>query len=175
MKKFIVAVLLFASAPFQTIFAQDDASFAQGDVALNVGLGYLSRESLSGLTVLPALAVSADYGIVDLGPGVLGVGGALAWQYAFESGISSHQLVVGPRVSYTLGNLLKSGRLNVYAASQFGLEYAGVSTDFGSASDTDFYYGIVAGGRYLFTPSFGVFLEAGYDITYLKAGVSFKF
>jgi hypothetical protein len=180
MKKLALALFLLASTASQSVFAQEGSAFNAGDLGLNVGLGFVSREGVSGVNTMPALAVSADYGIVQLGPGVLAGGGMLGWQYAFSDGFKSNYLVVGPRISYHLGGLLPNGRLNLYAATHLGYEMASVTTDlpfFGETTTTgsDFYYGLVVGGQYFFKPKFGVFLESGYDYVWLKTGVSFKF
>src|SRR5690606_27342499 len=35
--------------------------------------------------------------------------------------------------------------------------------------------GLFVGARYKFTPNFGVFAEAGYDVSFLRAGLAFSF
>lgn len=188
MKNLFLALFVFL-ASLSTLTAQEEggSSFNEGDFVLNVGIGYFSPYSVgligAGLNTwaLPAVQVSGEVGLKKLGPGVLGIGGSVGhqlWLYN-ESGYNWnwHNVVVGPRVTYHLGELINDPKWDVYGGLQLGVRINSFNGDgFGVSNDVSVYgyYSFIAGGRYYIGNKFGLFAEVGYDITWLKAGVAFK-
>jgi hypothetical protein len=161
-----------------------------GTNAVNLGIGLGSRYSYgTGIfggssSVSPAVSLSYERGIMPLGPGVLGVGGIVAYQGA------SYDLGGGDKWKYTDIVVQVRGtfhypvneKFDAYGGVGLGVRRAGVSFSgssiygsIGSVSGTEFLPGIFVGGRYFFTESIGAFAELGYDQTYLKIGLSAKF
>lgn len=74
-----------APAPAAPSSSYEDKPFDVGTSAVNLGIGLGSRYSyaLGGFggssSVLPAVSVSFERGIIPLGPGVLGVGGIIGY------------------------------------------------------------------------------------------------
>ena len=180
-----------APAPARTAETTADVPFGVGTNAVNLGIGIGSRYGygtgysyLGGnSSVSPAISLSYERGIIPLGPGVLGVGGILAYQGA------SYEFGSGNKWKYTDIVVMVRGsshypvtkEFDAYGGVGIGVRNSRASFDgsgfagFDSASATDVTSGLFVGGRYFFTESIGAFAELGYDQTYLKIGLSAKF
>ncbi|MBO2010803.1 outer membrane protein [Hymenobacter negativus] len=180
-----------APAPARTAETSSPSGpFGVGTNALNLGIGLGSRYNYgSGFfggssSVSPAISLSYERGFMPLGPGVLGLGGLVAYQGA------SYDLGGGDKWKYTDIVVMLRGafhypvneKFDAYGGLGLGVRHAGVSFSgssiygsLGSASATEFAAGLFVGGRYFFTESIGAFAELGYDQTYLKVGLSAKF
>lgn len=163
-------------------------AFEVGTNALNVGIGIGSRYTFgtgTGSSVSPALSASFERGILELGPGVLGVGAFVGYQGAsFDLG-SGQGKYKYTDVIVTLRGAFHypvSEQLDAYGGLGLGIRRAGVSYDGNNAglgaaavSATGGASGLFVGARYFFSSAIGAFAELGYDQTYLKAGLSLKF
>ncbi len=164
-------------------------AFDVGTVALNLGIGVGNRYGYgSGFlggnsSISPALSLSAERGILPLGPGVLGVGVFVGYQGArYDLGGGDEfkytDLIVTLRGAF---HYPVSPQLDAYGGLGLGLRHAGVSFkgnstfDYGAASANELASGLFVGGRYFFSESIGAFAELGYDQTYLKVGLTAKF
>lgn len=164
--------------------------FEVGTNAVNLGIGIGSRYSYGtgffggSSSVSPAVSLSYERGIIPLGPGVLGVGGIVAYQGA------SYDLGGGDKWKYTDIVVMARGtfhypvsdKFDAYGGLGIGVRHAGVSFEgsgiysaIGTASGTDVTSGLFLGGRYFFGESIGAFAELGYDQTFLKLGLSARF
>lgn len=196
MKKLAIALMCLIVSP--TIFAQafeKDANFITLGFGLdpygratkyNAGFGYKQ-------TSIGPIILTYERGITDLlGIGRIGVGGAVAQTfYTGKSYLGNN------------GYEYKSNRSRTTLAFRaayhfdFGVEkldvYAGIGGAFHIYSDSDKTNNpfdpaynkrrmtvgggpsVFGGVRYLFTNNFGVYAEAGYDISALNGGLVFKF
>ena len=193
MKKSIVLFIAI------TLLANSSRSLAQsfdkGTVAINAGVGFLSSIGYyagSGVTRTPVISLSGEYCIDKVGPGTVGVGLAFGYQsaaYTYNYGSYYYKdkwttTLFGLRGTYH-PEFLNSEKYDVYGAIQLSFDHFGYSF-----STNDPYYNsllyerntlssyvrpyFILGGRYYFTKSIGVFGELGYDISYLKLGLTIK-
>ena len=163
-------------------------AFAVGTNVLNVGIGLGNRYvfgSGAGSSVSPALSASFERGILELGPGVLGVGAFVGYQgasYDLGNGFGKYQytdIIVTLRGAF---HYPVSEQFDAYGGvgvgiRRAGMRYEGTNALFGAAAvgATGGASGLFVGGRYFFSSAIGAFAELGYDQTYLKAGLSLKF
>lgn len=159
--------------------------FNVGDNVVNLGVGLGSRYSYAGtgVSVSPAVSLSYERGVRELGPGTLGISGFVGYQGAKSDlgGFGDYKftdIIVGARAAFHYPLVDK---LDTYGGLGIGIRHAGVkfegSSYFGSmaASSTGVYSGLFLGARYFFTDAIGAFAELGYDQTYLKVGLAAKF
>ena len=163
-------------------------AFEVGTNALNVGIGLGNRYAFgtgTGSSVSPALSASFERGILELGPGVLGVGAFVGYQGAsfdLGSGLGKYKytdVIVTLRGAF---HYPVSEQFDAYGGLGLGIRRAGVSYDGSNAilgasavGATGGASGLFVGARYFFSSAIGAFAELGYDQTYLKAGMSLKF
>ncbi len=168
--------------------------FYEGVSHLNVGIGlggYYSYSYLSGsdYSRTPTIFLSYDKGIMDeVGPGNIGIGGFLGFSSAnanyayvgYEWDYKWSNFVIGARGTYHL--ILDAENIDLYGALSLGLwaqTYKYTNSDpfwNGSLDQSDtymnLYYAFSVGGKYMFSENLGAFAEIGYDIAYLKLGVT---
>ncbi|QNH61826.1 hypothetical protein [Hymenobacter sediminicola] len=169
-------------------------SFAKGTVVANLGVGighgYGYGFGYGGaLKATPALSLSVEKGIVDgIGPGVISVGGLIGykgynydWSAAGDTYEASWKnFIVTVRGAYHY-NFTTNPKLDTYAGISLGARIENYSNNYndtdlgGSYGGTYLTSGIFLGGRYFFTDNIGAFAELGYDMSYLKLGLSAKF
>lgn len=167
-------------------------TFGKGTTIINLGLGlgFGYGYPFSSLKSTPAVSLSLDRGVVEgVGPGVIGIGGLLGYKgyhYAYPGTsykASWNNLIVLVRGTYHY-DLLHEPRLDTYAGVSLGARFeqykdtyydnvAGSSTN--SYGGTHLEAGIFIGGRYFLTDHLGAFAELGYDMSYLKLGLSGRF
>jgi hypothetical protein len=123
-----------------------------------------------------------------IGPGTISVGGLLGYRnfhYTYPGTsykASFDHLVVLGRGAYHY-NFTTDSRLDTYAGVSLGLRYVGYKNTLpdGTGTDRNEYggaelaAGIFAGARYYLTDNLGAFAELGYDMSYLKVGISGRF
>lgn len=181
--------LLFLALIFLVPFTVKSQSFVMGDKVVNLGLG-IGSTLYSGTgykTSLPPLSASFEYGVTELGPGVLGVGGyfgisSYKWEDAFGGttyGWKYSSVIIGARGNYHhyfvdnldtyAGLMLGYNIINSKATGNWPTGY-----DW-SANTSTFVWSIYIGGRYYFSETFAAMLELGYGIAWLNIGVAFKF
>lgn len=156
------------------------------------GFGYVGPSA----AFTPAFTASYEYGIAHVGIGIIGAGMEFGFQGTHATYIdgpyySEKQrwttLAFSPRATYHF-DVINKNRLDIYAVVQLNIYANGYSdkvTDYNnnnvlvtttnSHSGVGVRPGIMAGIRYFVTPHFGFFSELGYDISIIKAGISFKF
>ncbi|MBC8084031.1 MAG: hypothetical protein H7Z21_12540, partial [Hymenobacter sp.] len=174
--------------------AQKAASFAAGSMAVNLGvglgigygygLGYNGSAKSS-----PAISLSAERGIVEgIGPGVISVGGLVGYKgYSYKWAVLDQSykatwsnIYVAARGAYHY-NFTDNPRVDTYAGVSLAARIEKYSDNWSGTTLTNSYggtsleAGIFLGGRYLFTDKVGAFAELGYDMSYLKLGVTSKF
>lgn len=165
-----------------------DKPFDVGTNALNLGVGLGNRYALvysgSGASSTPALSISYERGVKELGNFVLGVGLFAGYQgssYEYSFLTTSYKQSTTDVIINLRGALhyAVSDQLDAYGG--LGIGYRSLSFKSEPASVIDLSVSgssglaLFAGARYFFTDAIGAFAELGYDQTYLKAGLSFKF
>ncbi|GGE98817.1 hypothetical protein GCM10011383_07050 [Hymenobacter cavernae] len=172
---------------------QTTSTFHSGNTAVNVGLGLLGAnhgyDVFGSVSQSPALSVSYERGITDsFGPGTLSVGGLLGYKHYYydfpktDYRASWTDVLLMARGSYHY-NLTDNPQIDTYAGLTLGVRLNTYSNSNANSVARDVYNdqglhlatGIFLGGRYFVTNNLGVFAEAGYDMTYLKFGLTAKF
>lgn len=165
--------------------------FSKGVGHLNLGVGiggYLSYAYFGDFSSTPTIFISYDHGIVDgLGPGNLGIGGFVGYKsstYNYNYGGYGDKgtwtdIVIGARGNYHY--ILDNEKIDLYGGLSLGLvmqSYKFTSdnpyyTGFNYDTNSSFvYYAFNVGGKYFFTEKLGVFAELGYDVSYVKLGLT---
>lgn len=169
-------------------------TFEKGDNVLSVGAGFGSTLGYTrGGTQTPAVSVNFERGGWEVGPGVISGGGYVgykAMKYSSSSGGYTYTqtwnyTIVGARAAYHYtgwdtdkfdvygGVMLSYNILSYKYKDNMGSSGGGVS-GLGSYGSAAGFSGFV-GGRYYFTPAIAAYSELGYGVSYLSAGISFKF
>lgn len=183
----------------------DGKCFDEKTHILNVGLGFGSvgyyRAGVGGgYTYRSSPAITLTYEQAypkKLGPGYLGVGALLGYKTASSRYdnyyYQGNKYYFENRWTYTMfaaRAVYHWDGLNAYNAEVyggailgFGVSTYSYKTD-GNDPDVAIYkksggvypiFGVFAGARWYFVPKIALFGEAGYGISFLNAGVSFKF
>lgn len=157
--------------------------FQQGTTMGNLGIGL--GTGLGGLgTARPAISISADHGVWDIGgPGVISLGGYLGTTgYKYTNGgytAKWNYFIIGARGAYHY-NGFEVPELDVYGGVMLGYNIVNYSTD-GSGYDYSGNYGSdlgfsgFIGGRWLFSDNLGAFAELGFGVSNLNIGLTYKF
>ncbi len=155
-------------------------------LGLGIGYGYGNSFNFGGSKKSsPALSLSVEKGVVDgIGPGVISVGGLLGYKsdsYEWSSYKAKWtNIYVAARGAYHY-NFTANPKIDTYAGFSLAARIESYSNDYDddalkdSYGGVDFEVGVFAGGRYLLTDKIGVFSELGYDMSYMKLGLTAKF
>jgi hypothetical protein len=174
----------------------DAQIFDKGTIAVNAGIGVISTiRYYPGVSVsrTPVFAFSGEYGIMKLGPGVIGGGIAFGFQTAsYTQDYFSYfykykwsTTMFGLRGTYH-PDFLKGKKYELYGIVQLSITHYGYSFttndpflnsyQYGDHSlSTSFHPYLMIGAKYYFTKNFGVYSELGYDISLIKIGITVKF
>lgn len=171
----LVIAVLFLSAGLsaQTIFAKGDKVASFG-----FGLGSNLNDWAGLKVVLPPIAASFEYGIVDgliNGNASIGVGGTLAYARSkgkHDSDLKANSFVIGAKGSFHYQFVDK---LDTYGGLMLGFKLE--KAEYGSWDDdnNELALSIYVGARYYFTENFAAYGELGYGIAVLQLGVAYKF
>jgi hypothetical protein len=174
---------------------QQAPSFAKGSTAINLGIGlgigygYSSFGFAGNSSSSPAISLSVERGIVEgIGPGVISVGGLVGYKsYTYKYAVlndsykaSWNNIYIATRGAYHY-NFTANPKVDTYAGVSLAVRIESYSNNYSGTAETDSYGGanleggIFLGGRYLLTDNIGAFAELGYDMSYLKLGVTSKF
>jgi len=164
-----------------------EGAFAKGDVAISIASGFGVTYDYYGTYVsLPALTIAADVGIINhAGPGNISVGGIVGFKKAYNHDDTYDatwtNLIIAARGIYHL-TIIDNDKFNPYAGVTTGIRINDYHDPYYNDTHNPNTYqnvypviGLFVGARYFFVPSFGGFVELGYDISFLRIGVSFKF
>jgi hypothetical protein len=183
-----LSALLAFAAFSQHALAQFDIGDNVAGLSIGIGGNYVTNTSQS-----PAIGLSFEHGVSDLGPGTLGIGGFLGYKsLSYESNYFFYQydwkytyLIIGARGVWhynywhgnesldTYGGLMLSYNSvkwtdnTVYPNGVLHASEGGASSGIGLTG--------FLGARYYFSENFGAHAELGYGITVLSVGVSYKF
>lgn len=171
-------------------------SFDLGTNVINasVGIGGYYGASSVYTSQSPALGLSFEHGITELGPGVLGIGGYVgykslaykysalglqydwswtylilgvrgAWHYNEWHGVDDLDLYGGLMLSYN--NVKWTDNTNYPVGGVFTVQSSSASSGVGLTG--------FLGARYYFTDNLGAHLELGYGVATANLGLSLKF
>jgi len=185
MKKTIISLAIASMALCMTHYTSAQ-EFVQGTNVINAGFGVGGSFSPGGFGSPSAgLGLSASYerGIWEVGgPGVISLGGYLGTtRYSGNTGFNNEKFrwryyIIGARGAYHF-NGLNVENLDVYGGAMLSLNIASFNDDDGLIDNIDTFPSgsVFVGGRWYFTQNFGVFAEAGYGVSFLTLGASFRF
>jgi len=169
--------------------------FDKGSIAINAGVGFIGTIHYygSGVKRTPAFCFAGEYGIMKLGPGVLGGGIAFGYQsasYTYNYGSLYYKdkwttTMFGLRGTYH-PDFLKTDKYELYGIVQLSITHFGYTFSSNDAYLNNYNYGnnslstsfhpyLMVGAKYFFTKNFGVYSEFGYDISLIKVGITLKF
>jgi hypothetical protein len=152
-----------------------------GTWVVNAGIGPGTHNFGNGAGFGPALKASFETGILDLGPGVITLGGEAAFSffsqhYGQDWNETWVNFMFGARGAYHYGWDVEG--LDTYGGIPLGIGFCAHSFDDNPGSKgynpVYPYLGIFFGASYFFTKSIGINGEVGYNATYANIGVIFK-
>ena len=186
---------IFALVAAVVVAFSASAQIEKGDIVVTAGVGLGNTVYGSGYdNALLPINLEGEFGIAEDLFGVaglsLGVGPAISYTQASQdysyvvkdAGYKFSSIIVGAK-GYFHYNLFNVDKLDTYAAITLGWNVASAKAyGWGEYSDLmavpsvgGLFYAASVGARYWFTDFIGANLEAGYGLSYLKAGVTFKF
>lgn len=191
LRTFVFASIAFFAFAQQRSFAQ---GFGVGDNVASFGLGLGGNYGASAIysSQTPALGLGYERGIMELGPGVLGIGGYLGHKslgyrnagLGFEDDRSWRYLILGVRGNWHYNEWHGIDELDIYGGlmlSYNSVKYtdntiypAGFPITSSSAS-SGLGLSALLGGRYYFTDALAGQLELGYGVSYASIGIAYKF
>lgn len=180
--------VFFLLVIFSIHFAGNAQPFVTGDKVINVGLG-IGSTIYTGVGYtggFPPVSASFEYGIKELGPGILGVGGyfgVASRKWESSSGGATYgwrysNVIIGARGNYHYNFVEK---LDTYAGLMLGYNIVSSKAignlpafyDY-TVNASAFIWSFYIGGRYYFSESIAAMLELGYGIAWMNIGVAFK-
>jgi hypothetical protein len=179
MKK-LLSVSIFIVIAAAISFGQ---TYKKGDNNLNIGIGP-GLAGIYGSMSVPSISAGYQVGVHQK----FSVGGIVG----YSSSSYDEGTYYGVDYKWTYTYIFIGGRgeyhfidadienLDIYAGITLGYNIVSVSspsnTLYGNYTAEGSYllYGFHAGGRYYFTPKIGAFLELGYGVGYIVAGVTFR-
>ncbi len=184
--KYLLLVIVLVMAQFLIQPSASAQMFNKGDAVINLGVGLGSTYDLGiGGTGGFGLNAGMEYGVYTLPKiGVFSAGGIFSWSHASNdyygyNSVSWNEIFFGARAAFHL-TMLEVDNLDVYGGVTLGIRSHSTpelvnNNDFRNHYSVDPFGGVFVGGRWYFTPGFGVFSELGYDVSWFKAGVSLRF
>lgn len=174
----VLTVILLTAA---LAVSPSNAQGKNGESIITAGLG-LGYPGAYGTAGVPPIFLSFDHGIVHN----ISVGGIVSFSTSTYEWVadkwSYSYIFIGARGAYHYAHHIK-GLKNTDLYGGLTLGYHVVSAKFSGrderlipykAGGSYFGFGIFFGGRYFFSPKFAATAELGYDIGFLKLGVSYK-
>jgi hypothetical protein len=186
----LTSVLNFVSS---AMIAQ---AFQQGTQVLSAGLGIgSSLSAYSSNSQTPALSANYEIGLWEAGTsGVISLGGYVGFKrygYRFRSQdytIKSNwnYSIIGLRSAYhytdlgsdqfdVYGGLMLSYNMVKYKWKEEWSSDPSLNDSYSNSLSGSVGFTAFVGGRYFFNEKLGVYAELGYGVSYLNAGVSFRF
>ena len=189
--------LLFTGLLLSSVtFAQNSPAFDKGSSTIGLGLGAGINYGYYNGGVAPAMSIYFDHGFFgDVGPGTIGIGGILGYKSGrYDYGYGGYEYkwsstIVAVRGTYHLTILKdKNNHFDPYAGVVLGVrinQYTDTYEDYyynnyhthyrPNEASADAVRGVFIGAKYNFTHFFGVFVEAGSDLSIITGGINFNF
>ncbi|MDZ7719458.1 MAG: hypothetical protein U5K72_11640 [Balneolaceae bacterium] len=179
MKKLLTVGILVIGLVFLSNTNLHAQSFQKGDFVIDAGIGLGNTYSYGGIGTGLGLGIpfgaGAEYGIVDLETGSIGVGGSVG----YSAGDVIDILYIGAKGSYHFNELLELEDEKIDLYGGVTLLYRNISWDydgfgFSVPGDSGIVPGFHIGGRYYFADNIGGYAELGNNWAWLNLGVVFK-
>jgi len=178
-------LLLIISIISVILLNSNAQKFEKGNLAFNAGLGLGYTVGLyTGANSIPLLFASGEMGIYDWeGIGVISVGGIIAYKRisytAYVYDWSWSDLYIGGRGLLHINELVDIDKVDIYGGISLGVRFYTSPVlvnlvDLEKKTYSKLFSGAFIGGRYYLTDKISAYGELGYDVAYLKLGVSFK-
>jgi hypothetical protein len=179
--KNLLLVVLLVFVIGQT-FAQ---KFEKGDWDVNAGLGFgYTYDMYTGVNSWPTLYGSVEKGIVNISDfGVISAGGLIAYKHMsyddYGYDWSWSDLYIGGRGAFHFSKV-KVDNLDLYAGVSLGLrfytniDYSYADDNYEKVTHSAGFSGAFAGAKYYLKDNIAAFGELGYDVSWIKLGVTFK-
>lgn len=150
--------------------------FKKNNQVINLGLGLGSSEYIGSYynTIVPAISVSYELGIIDnfLNDAVIGVGGYVgigSYEYIDDDKSRFTPLFLGARGTFHYPLV---DNIDTYGGIMLGYQ---VRKSIDNEHYSPFDPSLFVGARYYFTPEFSAMAEAGWGFYLLNIGVAYKF
>jgi hypothetical protein len=183
MKQFLT-VLLVAMAILSVVPASSSAQITKlqkGDKIVSAGVGF-GMPGFYGGASLPPISVNFEYGLEPK----IGIGGIVAYSGSSEDwgwgSVSYKYIVIAARGQYHFWDDGKN--LDAYGGAELGYTIVSSSANTKVKDDPLFrawsagggymMFGIFVGGKYHFSQRWAGYLELGYAIGFINAGISYK-
>lgn len=181
--KTIIPAILFGlgmSLPAFVTAQSDDAvkPFDKGSITFSAGAGTGNEYNNNYYKAAFGTKAVLEVGMWQAGPGVISLGAQVGGTFSNGGTLDDYKartVVVAGRSAWHHGWNVRG--LDTYAGLSAGAGFNQFSYNKNGIVKQDEVipvFGAFAGASYFFTPSFGVNIEAGYDITKIQAGVIFK-
>ncbi len=177
-KNFIPAIVLALIISFSTSSsAQTGASFEKGSVTFSAGVGVGANYNSNYNSGFGTKAV-VETGLWQAGPGTVSLGGQVGASFSNGGHYQDYKtstFVIAGRSAWHYGWNING--LDTYAGLSAGAgfnNYRYTANEKVNESEVVPVFGGFVGASYFFTPTFGVNVEAGRDITSIQAGIIFK-
>ncbi len=185
-KKISLPLILLLSLCFATAAAQsvdERRPVYDRNNAIGIAIGIPPVRSYNRVANTAAFVLNYEHTTMNtIGPGVLSIGAEFAiYRASYEnaSGTAWYKTAFAARAIYHLTILKdKSERLDPYGGVAAGLYSSSMqdrSFDDSQRYTSDLFFAPFLGLKYNFNPGFGLWAEAGYDITIAKLGANFNF
>ena len=162
-------------------------AFDIGDKTIGISIGFGNDYNYNYYygyvpVVLPAFGLTYDQGIIEAGPGIVGIGGILDAQFAhyglYGSTLSYTNYVIGARGTWHLTLLKdKNNKFDPYGGVMVGLRFFSARNGYNNinTSSVSPAAGLFVGAKYNFAEHVGAFAEVGFDVSLLRIGLNFNF
>ncbi|OFX62487.1 MAG: hypothetical protein A2046_02375 [Bacteroidetes bacterium GWA2_30_7] len=165
----IITALTISNVAFSQTMEKGTLMFGAG---VGPSMNYLG---LTG-TSTPAIRLTGEKGMFEIGPGVLALGGEIGMfnqtykssSYYYHYTASFLSLIFAGRAAYyyNFEELLKTPQFNAYAGSALGIRIV--------TNDQAYpHFGAFVGANWFLTKKFAGFVEAGYDMSWGTIGFNF--
>jgi hypothetical protein len=181
MKKNLILPVLFGIAVCISITSHAQNPVEKGSLIFNAGVGIGNEYNSNYYNKALGTKVAIEVGLWQAGPGVITLGGQAGATFSNGGGTldkyKTHTFIVGGRSAWHYGWNVKG--LDTYAGLSAGAgfnQYAYRDKDNIAVkqNETIPVFGGFVGASYFITPSFGINIEAGRDITQVQGGIILK-
>ena len=165
-----------------------EPAFDIGDKTIALSIGFGSDYSYNyyggyAPVILPAFGVSYDQGILEAGPGIVGIGGIIVGQFSHYNGpyginATYDNYIIGARGTWHLTILKnKNNKFDPYGGVLIGLRFFNYyeNYDHYTSNSVNPAFGLFVGAKYNFAAHVGAFAELGVDVSLLRFGLNFNF
>ncbi|HEX2682848.1 MAG TPA: hypothetical protein VHL77_02885 [Ferruginibacter sp.] len=175
-KNIIPAILV--SLGILSSAASSAQSFEKGSVTFSAGVGVGAEYNSNYYNSAFGTKAVVEAGMWQAGPGVISLGAEAGGTFSNGGSLNNYRartIVVGGRAAWHYGWNING--LDTYAGLSTGAgfnQYRYETETVVKQNEVIPVFGAFVGASYFFTPTLGVNIEAGRDITQVQAGIIFK-